>query len=296
MENLLAEAFGFVGFILTFLAYQCNKRKTILLTQSGGLFFQSISLYLFGAFTGAAMMLILMVRNYSFSLKGKYRWADHWLHLVVAIVVMIGAGYATWIGYPSLFAFAGAAIGTYALWLERPRHIRLIMVFAILSWLPYALIIQSFSLLLVQVFVLSSVLIAIWRYDRMIYLRKTLAIFSGTVERGDGYGRTIGFPTANISRTDYTARKLNLPHGVYAGVVQILDTEKQYPAGIVVGPLDATNQPKLEAHLLDFDGDLYGQKVEFIIQTHLRPFVEYDSETKLKAAIAADISKIRQIC
>ena len=296
MENLLAEALGFIGFILTFIAYQCNKRNAILLTQSSGLLFQSVSLYLFGAFTGAAMMFILMVRNYTFSLKGKYRWADHVAHLLIAISIMLGAGYFTWIGYPSLFALAGAVIGTYALWLERPRHIRLIMVFAILSWLPYALIIQSFSLLLIQVFVLSSVVIAIWRYDRAIYFKKTLAVFGGVVEHGDGYGREIGFPTANISRDEYVARELDLPHGIYAGYVQVMQSEKQYVAGIVVGPLDATNEPKLEAHLLDFTGDLYGKRVEFILHEYLRPFVAYDTEEELKSAIAADISKIRQIC
>lgn len=69
---------------------------------------------------------------------------------------------------------------------------------------------------------------------------------------------------------------------------------KRYRAGIVVGPLDARGLPKLEAHILDFTGNLYGQTLVFILSQYVRPFKRYKSEIELIQAIQKDITIIRK--
>lgn len=103
---------------------------------------------------------------------------------------------------------------------------------------------------------------------------------TGTVIHGDGYGRKLGYPTANIS--------LDKPlSGVFAGTATFKD--KTYPAAIFA----STRRPILEVHLLDFDGDLYGKILQVEINKKLREEKKFDEEAPLRAAIEGDIDAVR---
>ncbi len=114
----------------------------------------------------------------------------------------------------------------------------------------------------------------------------------GKVIYGDGYGKQLGFPTANIDRKHMVREKLSLREGIYAGLVIREKTRKEYLAGIVIGPTDTKRLPKLEAHLINFKGTLYGEKLTFILKKYLHPFKKYKNEEELKKAIKKDIEKI----
>ena len=115
----------------------------------------------------------------------------------------------------------------------------------------------------------------------------------GKVINGGGYGRKLEYPTVNIDRDDYLEKKCNLQYGIYGGFVTIQKTNASFLSGIVIGPEDAEGLPKLEAHLIDFTGDLYERMVTFHILEYIRPFVTYVSEDELKDAIRDDIEKIK---
>jgi len=117
---------------------------------------------------------------------------------------------------------------------------------------------------------------------------------TGKVIRGDGYGKTIGFPTANIDRKQFVRLAAKIRQGVYAGLV-ILESGKKYKAGIVIGPLDKKNLPKLEAHVINFRGSLYNTRVTFVLQKFLRPFKKYKTVADLQGQIKKDITKVQQI-
>jgi|SRR6185503_2620673 len=129
---------------------------------------------------------------------------------------------------------------------------------------------------------------------------------SGTVIKGAGYGRKIGFPTANIDRRQFVRLKRKPKLGVYAGRVYIGSTSpglrppsplkervRVYKAGIVIGPLDSKSLPKLEAHLINFKGNLYGKKITLEPSKYLRPFANYRGEQQLISQIRKDIKKIK---
>lgn len=117
---------------------------------------------------------------------------------------------------------------------------------------------------------------------------------AGTVRHGDQLGRKLGFPTANL---DVTGLELP-PSGVYAVRVKT-------PTGTHVGALNigfrptvAQPQPSLqvEVHLLDFNGDLYGQELELTFAGKLREEKKFPSIGDLQEQIRRDIAAARQTC
>src|SRR4029077_1325104 len=91
----------------------------------------------------------------------------------------------------------------------------------------------------------------------------------GTVEEGKHLGRSLGFPTANLSAHSEQFP----PDGVYAaeGILQGKKDRCVVDLGMRPTGADAAAQRVLEFHLFDFDGDLYGQDVELKFLRYLRP-------------------------
>ena len=108
----------------------------------------------------------------------------------------------------------------------------------------------------------------------------------GTVVSGDARGGTLGFPTANL-RID---RSLLVPaFGIYAG--QALN----HPAAVSIGvnPHYGGAERRIEAFLLDFEGDLYGQRVVVELWERLRDEAAFTSEAELIDQIAKDVAATR---
>ncbi len=117
---------------------------------------------------------------------------------------------------------------------------------------------------------------------------------AGTVVKGDAYGKVLGFPTANIDRRQYSRLRKKIRQGIYAGTVT-LPNGKIYRAGIVIGPADKQGLPKLEAHLVNFQSNLYGKKITMDLKKFLRPFKTYKTEALLKQQINKDIKTIKKM-
>lgn len=115
---------------------------------------------------------------------------------------------------------------------------------------------------------------------------------SGEIQEGDQVGRRLGFPTANLAVSDLVLP----PRGVYAAVA--VGEGMRRPAAVNVGvrpTVDGRPGPvRVEAHLLDFEGDLYGKRLSLEFQRHLRGEVRFASVEKLAAQIARDVEAVRQ--
>jgi riboflavin kinase/FMN adenylyltransferase len=115
----------------------------------------------------------------------------------------------------------------------------------------------------------------------------------GLVVPGAGRGRTIGFPTANVD----TPNELRPAAGVYAVRVRL---QGQPPgpfyggaANIGVKPTFGGTEVTIEAHLFDFEGDLYGKKVRVQFLERLRPEKRFGSASELAGQIARDLEAAR---
>ncbi|MEM9654306.1 MAG: bifunctional riboflavin kinase/FAD synthetase [Actinomycetota bacterium] len=117
----------------------------------------------------------------------------------------------------------------------------------------------------------------------------------GPVVQGDQRGRTIGFPTANIA----VPRNRAMPaDAVYAGG-SIRPDDSAWPCAINIGKRPTFYQDAehslLEAHLLDFDADLYGEPARVRLVELLRSEQRFDGIDALKAQLAVDIERAREI-
>ncbi len=113
----------------------------------------------------------------------------------------------------------------------------------------------------------------------------------GLVVRGVGRGAKLGFPTANLEKI-----QVQLPaDGVYAALVGLDDASRPHPAALHIGS-NATfgaQTRTIEAHLIDFAGDLYGRTIDVDIVASLRPTQRFDSVEALIAQMRRDIATAR---
>ncbi len=115
----------------------------------------------------------------------------------------------------------------------------------------------------------------------------------GTVIEGDRLGRTIGFPTANLSAHN----EQYPPNGVYAVEVQRGAEKLRGVVNIGVRPTikNASGERVLEVHLFDFDADIYGEDLEITFRQFLRPEQKFASLQALQAQIARDANDARAL-
>ena len=109
----------------------------------------------------------------------------------------------------------------------------------------------------------------------------------GTVVAGEARGGTLGFPTANL---DVRPDLLVSGNGIYAGAAA------GHRAAVSIGtnPHYGGHERRIEAHLLDFSGDLYGQRLVVELWRRLRDEQAFETENDLIRQIAADVELARQ--
>jgi riboflavin kinase/FMN adenylyltransferase len=117
----------------------------------------------------------------------------------------------------------------------------------------------------------------------------------GVVVRGDRRGRDIGFPTANLLTGRYAAVPAD---GIYAGwLVRRARNGERLKAAISIGtnPTFSGRERRVEAYVLDFDADLYGERVALDFVARLREMRQYPAVPALIAQIRDDVTRTRQI-
>ena len=115
---------------------------------------------------------------------------------------------------------------------------------------------------------------------------------SGTVVEGKKLGRTIGFPTANV---DFWEEQLLPTNGVYATYAWLGEERHLAATNVGVRPTVNGSAVTVEAHLLDFDADIYGRTLRLEFMGRIRPEMKFAGLEALKAQIAADVAKVQNI-
>ncbi len=112
-------------------------------------------------------------------------------------------------------------------------------------------------------------------------------MFGGIVVHGDGLGKGLGYPTANLN---IAPRVTKCKDGVYAAKAYL--RKKEYKAALII----QEDVKKVEAYLFDYEGeDCYGLYMEIEPVQKVSEIEVYESEEKLKQKIERDIETIRQI-
>ncbi|MFT3727372.1 MAG: bifunctional riboflavin kinase/FAD synthetase [Terricaulis sp.] len=114
----------------------------------------------------------------------------------------------------------------------------------------------------------------------------------GEVRKGFQRGREFGYRTANVGLGDYVRPRL----GIYAVQARVGDAAYQGVASIGVNPtVGALPEPLLEAHLFDFDADIYGQTIEVEMIAFLRDEAKFETADALVRQIAEDAAAARDL-
>ena len=114
---------------------------------------------------------------------------------------------------------------------------------------------------------------------------------SGKIVHGVGRGKTLGFPTINVC-PDHPDKLLPL-EGVYAG--EVILEKKIYRCAIFIGECESFGETKkvLEAHILNFNGNVYGKKCTLFFKNYLRPVQKFANQEALKNQIRQDIASLQ---
>ena len=107
--------------------------------------------------------------------------------------------------------------------------------------------------------------------------------YAGIVEAGSRRAAALGYPTINIPLTDASVA------GIYAARVYVKDS-----APYIAAAFADSSRGVLEAHLLDFEDDLYGLEITIELHKKIREAADFESEKVLKEAIESDIAITRE--
>jgi riboflavin kinase / FMN adenylyltransferase len=115
----------------------------------------------------------------------------------------------------------------------------------------------------------------------------------GVVVRGDGRGRQLGFPTANLGGLD--SEKLHPPPGIYA--VRGVTRGGVYDGALHLGPRPTFQgaPPSIELHLMDFEGELYGEEVRVDFVLRLRDVLPFATVDALVEQMREDVVRAREV-
>lgn len=112
------------------------------------------------------------------------------------------------------------------------------------------------------------------------------------VQHGDKRGKALGYPTANVTLGSYQRPA----YGIYAVRVRLDDdSEHDGVASLGIRPSFEPPVELLEAHLFDFDGDLYGRTIEIALHTYIRPEQKFDDMAALTARMDEDSLAARRL-
>ncbi len=208
------------------------------------------------------------------------QFAQHSAEQFIDEVVVAGLG-ATRVQVGDNFGFGKRAQGRAELLLADDRFETLVMPLFELDGVPVS----------------SSRIRSLLREGEVAEANRLLGtpyVFSAEVARGDQRGRELGYPTANLVPT---AGYCTPGHGVYAGRAELAGGETK-PAAINVGTrpmFESVLGELIEAYLLDFDGDLYGQQLRVEFLERLRGEAVFESVDDLKQQMAVDVEATRKL-
>lgn len=117
---------------------------------------------------------------------------------------------------------------------------------------------------------------------------------SGEVIHGDGRGHSLGIPTANVA---YWPQRLLPAYGIYANLVNLDNQRIPAVSNVGIRPMFENPQlgPQVEAHILDFDQDLYGKEITIEFVEYLRAEQKFASISALLGQIQKDIHIAREV-
>ncbi|MBE7024885.1 MAG: YgjV family protein [Ruminococcaceae bacterium] len=167
----IAQGIGMIALLIAILSFQQNTQKRIVTFQMVSSVFFCVHFCMLGAVLGGVLNGIGIFRAAIFRQRDK-AWASNKLWFVLFCILCIAAGLFFWEGPISLFPILSMILTTVAFWIKNARAVRFVTMPSSPLWMVYNWINHSYPGFFTEVCVLSSILVAIFRYDILPALRK----------------------------------------------------------------------------------------------------------------------------
>ncbi len=171
-NSLIAQLVGFAALIFLLRSFSINKRKKILFFMVISQLIFAIHYFLLSAYTGAALSLISSLRAYIFGHKKKLRIEGKVYVPFTFILIILLSGIITWQGYESLLIVIALIIEVVALWSNKERKIRFLLLLTAPFWFLYNYLVNSYPGMITSSIIFTSLFIAILKFDVLPYLKK----------------------------------------------------------------------------------------------------------------------------
>lgn len=170
MNPYIIQSIGFLALFFVVVSFQRNNRSEILSLIVVAQFLFALHFGLLQAYTAMGVNIIAAFRGIVFIKRKEKIW------LYVFIFLFIISGYYTWEGYRSVLPVSAMIIETIGFWIKEPSKIRFVSLFPRPFWLSYNVLVFSIPGIICELFVLSSLLVGIFRYDKKNYIQKVRSI------------------------------------------------------------------------------------------------------------------------
>ncbi len=155
------QIFGIVIAIIGLFTYSSRKRDTILLVKGTADALSTIQQMLIGAFTGAMITLINILRSFVFFNREKKKWASHKFWLWFFVIAIGSTPLFTWAGIESLLPVAGSVIMVFGFYNLKPHNTRILALFGHGLWLIYGIVRLNFGTIISNVIYISAAIIGL---------------------------------------------------------------------------------------------------------------------------------------
>lgn len=163
---VIAQLIGFCAMATAITSFQLRKRKNILIFQLICTAFWTLHFLVLGNLTGCLLNGVQTVRCVIYYFKENQKWAQNRIWLFLFLIAGAVVGVLTWENIWSLLPIVGMLISTVSLWMNKPKHIRLLSLPVSGVWLVYDVICKSYAGVCNEIFLLISVSLALLRLDR----------------------------------------------------------------------------------------------------------------------------------
>lgn len=168
---LFAQGIGVIALIIAILSFQQNQQKKIVTYQMISSVFFCIHFCMLGATLGGILNGIGIFRAAIFRNRDK-KWASNIIWFFLFCALFIAAGIFSWAGAKSLLPIFAMLLTTVAFWIKNPRAVRFVSAPSSPLWFIYNFIYHSYAGMLTELFVFSSILVAVFRFDLLPLLQK----------------------------------------------------------------------------------------------------------------------------
>jgi len=165
ITEVLIQSIGWIALICSAISFQQKKRVSILLWQATATLISSLYLFLLGAYEGACLDLLSFAGKMVFSKGGSVMSISLSVWRIIFLIAMIIAGIFTWADVFSLLAIFASCLSLFALSMKSPTKIRFISLLVGPCWIVYNWVYHAYPSILMEVIALTSIIIAIIKYD-----------------------------------------------------------------------------------------------------------------------------------